>query len=643
VVDPKIPGGYYIKARAIQKSSIMRQPPHVREIWDYLLMNANHSDNKYGGYSVKRGQLFRTYKQIREDLSWNVGWRKETYNENQTKKAMKFLRESLMIATAKEPGGVMITVLNYNYYQDPANYERTSEGTDERTIEEPLTNQPVPYNKKKNNIRMEEDIKVQNSEEPNAGSNIDDSDNIISQSDPHRDISPSNENPAEDNSVPGIRAASDGRTDSKTGGVDGTRREANTGGTTTHCSSPEKESYAGSRVLRDENSRSQREDQEDGGQAEKEGQVISKTETTGGDDGRRQEELRNGHNPANAGNSDRHQAGEELEVGDVGKDSQAGGGQQTAPGEDGQPLSAALNPSECGLESAGEYGNVGGGAISHDEGCRTGQQPLPGMGNKANEGHIDISRAKVGYTGGSSREAPGASGTAGEGEREDGLSDCGARGGSGNTYGGTISGSGGKISGDEGQPNHGSATGDKKKKRNGKSINPSGIEEPKYKTSRKKWLKGQRLSDFEIFWNEFGDKRGKPGAAQSWLDLDDYSPDLVKAIIHGAKEYALERFDILERKGTPKMAQGWLTDRRWEDYPMEDQSKQQGRKIDVKKEMAELRARAKQLEIRDANEKRKNGSKIQTAPIDIVKPESGATIESGSNQAAGSALRQLFG
>jgi len=140
----KIKGGYYIKARKIQNSKIMRQPPHVREIWDWILKEANHKDVEYGGFKLKRGQLFRTYMDIREGLSWNVGWRKMMYNENQTKKAMKFLRDTLMIDTKKEPGGVLITICNYDIYQNPKNYERTDERTDERTIEEPLKNQPVP-------------------------------------------------------------------------------------------------------------------------------------------------------------------------------------------------------------------------------------------------------------------------------------------------------------------------------------------------------------------------------------------------------------------------------------------------------------------------------------------------------------------
>lgn len=144
----KINGGYYMKARKIQESKIHRHPPYVREIWDWLLMNANHSDNKYKGHEIKRGQLFRTYKDIREGLAWYVGYRKEMYNENHTKRAMKILREARMVDTTKAPGGVMITILNYDKYQDPKNYESTNESTNESTLVEPRLNQGGTDNNK---------------------------------------------------------------------------------------------------------------------------------------------------------------------------------------------------------------------------------------------------------------------------------------------------------------------------------------------------------------------------------------------------------------------------------------------------------------------------------------------------------------
>jgi len=145
----RIPGGYYIKARVIKNKKIHFMPPHVREIWDYCLREANYSDSTYGPYTVKRGQLFRDYSEIREDLCWFVGYRKMMYDENQTKKAMKALRDHDMILTKREPGGVLITVLNYDFYQDPNSYERTDESTSEGTAKAPLKHHGSTTNNKK--------------------------------------------------------------------------------------------------------------------------------------------------------------------------------------------------------------------------------------------------------------------------------------------------------------------------------------------------------------------------------------------------------------------------------------------------------------------------------------------------------------
>jgi hypothetical protein len=154
-----IKGGYILQPRIIQESDISVAPPSIREIWNYLLREANHKEIKYNGNTIKRGQLFRSYEDIREGTKWYIGWRKMMYNENSTKKAMKFLRDTQRITTKKELGGVLITICNYAYYQDKKNYEGTMEGTDERTIDEPLTNHPIPYtNKNDKKEKKEEEI-----------------------------------------------------------------------------------------------------------------------------------------------------------------------------------------------------------------------------------------------------------------------------------------------------------------------------------------------------------------------------------------------------------------------------------------------------------------------------------------------------
>lgn len=70
---------------------------------------------------------------------------------------------------------------------------------------------------------------------------------------------------------------------------------------------------------------------------------------------------------------------------------------------------------------------------------------------------------------------------------------------------------------------------------------------------------------FELFWEAFGDKRGKKTAIKSWHKIPKLTEKLADKIVEGAKKYALERKNILAKGGTPKMAHGWLTDKRWED------------------------------------------------------------------------------
>lgn len=115
----KIEGGFYIKARQTQKSWISNAPPHVREIWDWILLNANFKSND----KIKRGQLLTTYKDIQDGLSWFVGYRKHTYKKHHCEIAMKALTRERMIATKKTTRGLIITVLNYCKYQNPKNYE----------------------------------------------------------------------------------------------------------------------------------------------------------------------------------------------------------------------------------------------------------------------------------------------------------------------------------------------------------------------------------------------------------------------------------------------------------------------------------------------------------------------------------------
>ncbi len=147
-----IEGGYYIKARCIQNSEIAILPPYIREIWDWLLKEANHSEQKVNGLLIERGQLIRTFRDIQEGLHWMIGWRKMSYKKWQCENAMKFLRERSMITTRKTTRGMLITIDKYNYYQDPKNYESNRKADRKATVNKQTTD---TINKNDKNVKKE--------------------------------------------------------------------------------------------------------------------------------------------------------------------------------------------------------------------------------------------------------------------------------------------------------------------------------------------------------------------------------------------------------------------------------------------------------------------------------------------------------
>jgi len=90
------------------------------------------------------------------------------------------------------------------------------------------------------------------------------------------------------------------------------------------------------------------------------------------------------------------------------------------------------------------------------------------------------------------------------------------------------------------------------------------VEEPFYLTKKGRKLKDKQLKAFEIFWEEFNYKASKAEAADSWLDLK-VNKDMFPEIIKGARREAAQRQRLIDTGHTPKMAQGWLSSRRWED------------------------------------------------------------------------------
>lgn len=151
-----IPGGYILLSRKLIESEIYDKPPMYLKVWIYLLSRAQFKQHK----KLKRGQLFTTISDIQEACSWYVGYRKETPTKSKIYRIIDWLRKTgergtnettkdNMIETTKATQGMVVTIVNYSYYQDSKNYERNAEQNNEQT-----TNEERPKHSR-NNINKE--------------------------------------------------------------------------------------------------------------------------------------------------------------------------------------------------------------------------------------------------------------------------------------------------------------------------------------------------------------------------------------------------------------------------------------------------------------------------------------------------------
>lgn len=84
-------------------------------------------------------------------------------------------------------------------------------------------------------------------------------------------------------------------------------------------------------------------------------------------------------------------------------------------------------------------------------------------------------------------------------------------------------------------------------------------------TRRKRKLRGDLLTWFLEFWSAFDYKQGRAEAADAWLDIPALDAAVAAQIIGAAATEAKNRHRLVALGKTPKMAQGWLSGRRWED------------------------------------------------------------------------------
>lgn len=130
-----IPGGYILKARKALESDLMDKPPLWSKLWDWMLLRAEwRSDGK-----LPRGSFLTTIDEMREAMSWLVGYRRVTPTKDEIRSAYEGFAKATMATTTKTTRGMIVSIVNYDTYQRPENYEAHSEAHNEKDTKPTVT------------------------------------------------------------------------------------------------------------------------------------------------------------------------------------------------------------------------------------------------------------------------------------------------------------------------------------------------------------------------------------------------------------------------------------------------------------------------------------------------------------------------
>lgn len=141
----KIPEGCVLLARKIQNNPIWYQKPSWwLKVFEYIFMQANHKD-KHG---FKRGQCFLNREQIYRDCHLKI----EGVTINSVDNVIRYLRQQSILTTQQTTRGFIMTICNYDFYQDLNNYRNEAENEAE-TKQKRSRNEAI--NKNDKNVKNE--------------------------------------------------------------------------------------------------------------------------------------------------------------------------------------------------------------------------------------------------------------------------------------------------------------------------------------------------------------------------------------------------------------------------------------------------------------------------------------------------------
>jgi len=132
--------GFILISRKIFNSDIWSKPPLYLKVWLYLLGRAQYQQYK----GLQRGQLITSIPEIQEACTYFAGYRKEKPTKKKIADILSYLRNPYggngegnakdpMIVTTKVTHGMLVTICNFNVYQDPKYYEGNGDGNNEKS------------------------------------------------------------------------------------------------------------------------------------------------------------------------------------------------------------------------------------------------------------------------------------------------------------------------------------------------------------------------------------------------------------------------------------------------------------------------------------------------------------------------------
>lgn len=112
--------GATLWARRTLESAIFHKPPVWFKIWFFLVSQAQHKDYK----GLKRGQCYVTYATICLQCA---------ATRNEVDHAIRYMKKEEMLATRKATRGMVVTISNYETYQNMSNYKSDSKSDSKAT------------------------------------------------------------------------------------------------------------------------------------------------------------------------------------------------------------------------------------------------------------------------------------------------------------------------------------------------------------------------------------------------------------------------------------------------------------------------------------------------------------------------------